>query len=241
MRARLVILLAVGGVALAVAAQALADLPPDQVLPEDGAQFTAQPGQITFQASTTAIPSPAQMDFYISEDTQTNPVTGVLSNSINVVHGGSTGGDPPVYAASPNPNETWPVRPGTYYWQAVYHDCDQSLPPDCFNESTTIRSLTINPLPAAAVTSASQVETFLDHHPRRRTRNRKVMFHFSSNVAGASFRCLFAKGWADCKSPHTFRHLKPGRYKFEARAVVNGLDDPTPVSWVFRVLRRDRD
>lgn len=177
------------------------------------------------------------MDFYLSDEPPQFGPNGVISNSFNVLHGGSNGGDPAVYAASPSPNADWPKKPGTYYWQAVYVDCTQDL--DCFNQSTTTPSFTINPLPAAAVTSATQVETFLDRHPRRRTQKRKVKFKFSSNVSGASFKCLFAKGWADCKSPHVFRHLEPGRYKFKARAVVNGLEDPTPVSWVFRILPRD--
>jgi hypothetical protein len=129
------------------------------------------------------------------------------------------------------------VQPGRHYWQAVYLDCFQDT--DCVNQSST-GTFTVNPLPAAAVKSSAQVDTFLDHHPRHRTRKRKVRFDFSSNVAGASFKCLFAQGWADCTSPHVFRRLKPGRYRFQARAVVNDLEDQSPVSWTFRVLRKRR-
>jgi IPT/TIG domain len=96
------------------------------------------------------------------------------------------------------------------------------------------------PPPAAAPTPASAPiapNTFLNRHPPHRTHKRKVTFRFSSNMSSAKFRCLYAQGWQPCRSPHTFRHLKPGRYRFQAQAVVNGVPDPTPASWTFRVLR----
>jgi len=236
MRARPAIVFAVAGLALVVAAQALAEPPanpPTRDLPQSDESF--QSGTpITFQA-TTAPPAQNEMDFYISSNPDTNS-KGVLSKNVDIVGGQLVSGDPitgTVHTAS------WSgEQPGTYHWQAVYIDCAQDLPPDCLNQSTT-GSFNITAIPAAAITSATQIETFLDRHPRRRTQKRRVKFRFSSNVAGASFRCLFARGWADCKSPHVFRHLEPGRYKFKARAVVNGLEDPTPVSWVFRILPRD--
>jgi hypothetical protein len=79
--------------------------------------------------------------------------------------------------------------------------------------------------------------TFLTKHPKRRTHKRRATFAFSSNVSGASFRCLYARGWGGCRSPKTFRHLKPGRYVFKVRATAHGLTDPTPAKWSWRVLR----
>jgi hypothetical protein len=80
-------------------------------------------------------------------------------------------------------------------------------------------------------------KTFLTHHPRRRTHKRRVAFAFDSNVNGAKFKCFDARGWGKCRSPHVFRHLKPGRYKFKVKAIVNGVADPTAVSFIFRILR----
>jgi IPT/TIG domain len=80
-------------------------------------------------------------------------------------------------------------------------------------------------------------DTFLTHHPRHHTHKRQVSFAFDSNMDGAQFQCLFAQGWAKCRSPHVFRHLKPGRYRFMAEAIVNGVADPTPASFTFRILR----
>jgi hypothetical protein len=232
-RTRLAIVVAIATFALAAARVALAEIPPTQVSPDDGAAFIAQPGQITFQAST-ASPGPTYMDFYVSRDTPQFDSNGVISNWIDHVHGLGSG-NPPLYAAGPNPDEVWPTRPGTYYWQAVYYDCTTG-PPDCFNESP-IRTLTINPRPASTAGPGNEPNTFLTRRPRHRTHKRKVTFAFSSDVAGAHFRCLYAEGWSHCRSPHTFRHLKPGRYKFKAQAVVNGVKDPTPALWVFKVLR----
>lgn len=237
MRARLIIPVAVGALALVVVAQAIALGEPNLVAPGNQASFQSG-SQISFSARPTNGAAPPQLNFYIWEDTPPAS-SGEPTGFADHFQGGPTIADPTLYAATPNPNKSVLEQPGTYYWQAVYHDCTQN-PPECFVRSLP-RSLTITPLPAAAVTSTTQIETFLDRHPRHRTRKHKVKFKFSSNVEGASFKCLFAKGWADCQSPHVFRRLKPGRYKFEARAVVNGLEDPTPVSWTFRILRRNPD
>jgi hypothetical protein len=231
MRAPLAIVIAIGTLGLVAATEALGDsIPPTQVSPADQVSFTAPADQIVFQASPPTGVTPTYMDFYISRDTAVDS-TGVFSNFIDHIHGG-----PSSYAARPSSDVNWPDRPGTYYWQAVYHDCAQA-PMDCFNESTTTRSFTINPRPASTVGPGNEPNTFLTRRPRHRTHKRKVTFAFSSDVAGAHFRCLYAEGWSHCRSPHTFRHLKPGRYKFKARAVVNGVKDPTPASWVFKVLR----
>ena len=47
---------------------------------------------------------------------------------------------------------------------------------------------------------------------------------------------LYAQGWTKCTSPHVFRHLKPGRFRFQVKAILNGVEDPTPASWFFKVL-----
>jgi hypothetical protein len=236
MRARLAIVIAIGTLGLVVAADALADSnPPTLQSPDNMVTLTAPANGLVFQAQAPAIanPSPNRMDFYISGVTDVDS-TGQLSNTIDDIRGGPSSGDPTIYAASPSSDANWTSRPGTYFWQAVYHDCIQA-PVDCFNESE-IRSFTIAPRPASTVGPGNEPKTFLDKHPRHRTHNRKVKFAFSSDVAGAHFQCLFAQGWAKCRSPHVFRHLKPGRYKFKARAVVSGVEDPSPASWVFKVL-----
>jgi hypothetical protein len=241
MRARLIIPISIGILALAVVAQALAavTLPTQQINPGDAATFTAG-DQIAFQASAEVTGTSDHMDFYIARDPTPGP-SGVFANFIDHFQSSTSvsgGGTPAnnIYSGSPGSDTVWPDRPGTYYWQAVYFDCAGVVPGDCFNESGT-RSLTINAKPASAVNSAEDLDTFLDKHPKHRTHKRKVSFFFSSNVSHAKFQCLYANGWAKCKSPHVFHHLKPGRYKFKVRAKANGVKDKTPASFVFRILR----
>jgi hypothetical protein len=344
-RARLAIVAAVGGLALAVVPEAPADPDPGPtpVAPVDGAVFTARADQITFQASTDVSPSPGRIDFYISRVNETGS-DGELSSPIDTFFAGPSADDPPVYEAGPGSDANWPNKPGTYYWQAVYHNCDH---PNCFSP---IRALTINPLPpptqispadgatipyggqrtfsvqdapsythdgtrlyiefsegtdlspdgtfadpdlvarptsvgegayeyrltqpftqapgtyywiverfdcsaegpddcyvtdgqirsftVAHPVAGSAPNTILTHHPARRTHRRRVRFAFTSSIPGASFQCFYTGGWSPCRSPQRFRHLKPGRYRFKVRAVANGKRDPTPASWLFRVVRR---
>ena len=247
MRARVAILFALGTLGLGVGTGALADSPslnpPTQISPADGTTFTAPADGIVFQASVPLVAAPSHLDFFISRGTAPDPTTGVLSPHIDDIQSGppsDPSSDPVTYAATPTADVNWPSRPGTYYWQASYHDCSQTAPDptDCENQSLgPPLSFIINPRPASSVTVANPPDTFLTDHPRRRIHKRRARFAFSSDVAGAHFQCLYAQGWAACKSPHTFRHLKPGRFRFQARAVVSGVEDPTPASWVFKVLR----
>ncbi len=241
MRARLIIFLTLGTAALVLAAQAPAavTLPTQQIGPADAASFTAG-DPIVFQASAEASGTSDHMDFYVARD-PTLSASGVFANFIDHFQGPVTGNDGGAtgnnfYSGSPGSDTLWPDRPGTYYWQAVYYDCTGVVVGDCFNESGT-RSLTINPKPASSVNSPADLNTFFDKHPKHRTHHRKVSFSFSSNVQGAHFQCFYANGWAKCKSPHVFHHLRPGRYKFKVRAKANGVKDKTPASFVFRILR----
>jgi hypothetical protein len=138
-RARLAIVAAVGGLALTGVPEALAD--PIPVAPLDEAKFTARADQITFQASTNASPSPGRIDFYISRVNATGS-DGVLSSPNDSFFAGPDAAVPPVYEAGPDSDANWPNKPGTYYWQPVYYNCDFA-DLNCFGP---IRSLTIDPL-----------------------------------------------------------------------------------------------
>jgi hypothetical protein len=230
MRIRLAILVAVATLTLGIAEQAFAAAPSPSS-PGDNAVLVAG-SPIVFSASSdpTAPTPPPRLDFYISKNASPDPV--VASSSYRISSGGFDGSG--VYSASSDPDLLG--QPGTYFWQAVNPDTTNcSLTMDC---NGPVQRFVIAPLPASAVTNASQVDTFLNKKPRHRTRHRKVKFTFSSNVDGAKFQCLFATGWEKCRSPHVFRHLKVGRYQFEVRAVVNGIEDTDPETWLFRVLRR---
>lgn len=70
----------------------------------------------------------------------------------------------------------------------------------------------------------------------------KAKFTFSSNADGAEFECSLrpkkkAPKFKGCKSPAKFK-LKPGKYRFEVRAVLAGTADPSPEAFAFKVVRK---
>jgi hypothetical protein len=123
---------------------------------------------------------------------------------------------------------------GTYHWIVERFDC--SAEPDCYVTNPEIRSFTVATPPPPP--PGHPPNTFLSRHPQHRTHKRKVKFAFTSNAKGASFQCFYTGGWAKCRSPQIFRHLKPGRYRFKVRAVAGGKKDRTPAIWLFKVVRR---
>jgi hypothetical protein len=67
-----------------------------------------------------------------------------------------------------------------------------------------------------------------------------LVFHFSSNEPGGSFRCqLDGKAFRVCAPPKSFGHLGPGRHRFSVKAIdAAGNEDPTPASTRFRIPER---
>ncbi len=67
----------------------------------------------------------------------------------------------------------------------------------------------------------------------------KVTFKFSSNEAGSTFLCkLDRKAFAKCKSPKTYKNLKPGKHKFQVKARdKQGELDPTPAVKKFKIKK----
>lgn len=83
-------------------------------------------------------------------------------------------------------------------------------------------------------------------------KRKKVSFGFESPDTGATFECRLRRlprkpiakaskpgAFGTCRSPWTYL-LKPGRYRFEVRAVLAGNADPTPVGRSFRIVRQIR-
>lgn len=64
-----------------------------------------------------------------------------------------------------------------------------------------------------------------------------VKVRFSSSEKGAKFECkLDRKPFKACKSPKTYKKLKPGKHVFKVRAVKGKDADPTPAKRKFKVL-----
>lgn len=86
-------------------------------------------------------------------------------------------------------------------------------------------------------TGSNPPQTLLGKHPPKTTRSTVAKFSFRTRTDGARFRCrLDGKPPASCRSPKTYRKLKPGRHTFKVWAAAAGLTDPTPAKFSWTVL-----
>ena len=75
------------------------------------------------------------------------------------------------------------------------------------------------------------------------SRKRRVTLEFKAIGRATGFQCELKRThhrrpearFRACESPKRYRHVKPGRYTFEVRAVRNRLKDPTPARKRFRI------
>lgn len=60
--------------------------------------------------------------------------------------------------------------------------------------------------------------------PKKTSSSTTATFKFKASVSGSSFECkLDSSRWASCKSPKTYKKLKPGTHTFQVRAKATGL------------------
>jgi hypothetical protein len=94
----------------------------------------------------------------------------------------------------------------------------------------------------ATYTHLGPPETTLTKTPKKRvlTKKRKdsVVFAFSSATAGARFECsVDGAAYRPCTSGQKLK-LDVGKHVFVVRASANGLVDPTPARYGFKIQRR---
>jgi len=66
----------------------------------------------------------------------------------------------------------------------------------------------------------------------------KATFKFTSSTKGAKFECKLDKQkFKACKSPKTYKKLKPGKHVFKVRAVKGKKVDPTPAKRKFKIVK----
>jgi CSLREA domain-containing protein len=81
------------------------------------------------------------------------------------------------------------------------------------------------------------LETTITKGPKGKIHSTTVKFKFVSNEKSAKFECkLDRKPFKPCKSPKTYRKLKPGKHVFKVRAVKGKEVDSTPAKRKFKVL-----
>jgi hypothetical protein len=95
------------------------------------------------------------------------------------------------------------------------------------------------PSPASGALDTTAPNTRIVRGPPRRTRARSATFRFRSTEPGSRFRCkLDKKAWRSCRSPKTYRRLRPGLHRFRVRAVDGaGNVDGSPAARKWRVRR----
>ena len=102
--------------------------------------------------------------------------------------------------------------------------------PSCTSEEVSWTATTPVPPP-----DKTPPKTKIKSGPKGHTNSSKAKFKFSSSEGGSKFFCkLDAKAWGSCKSPRTYKHLKPGKHTFKVRARDNAgnLDQsPAKRSW----------
>jgi hypothetical protein len=80
--------------------------------------------------------------------------------------------------------------------------------------------------------------TKINKHPHGRTDDRRAIYRFEADDAGATFDCrLDKKSYKRCESPEKF-HVKRGKHTFRIRATDGaGNGEEKPAKDAFRVIR----
>ncbi|HWN73256.1 MAG TPA: NosD domain-containing protein [Solirubrobacterales bacterium] len=75
--------------------------------------------------------------------------------------------------------------------------------------------------------------------PPKKTHKTTATFKFKATEGSATFQCkLDRKPFKPCRSPKTYKKLKPGKHVFKVRAIDKaGNVDPTPAKRKFTILR----
>jgi hypothetical protein len=106
--------------------------------------------------------------------------------------------------------------------------------------SQTVKYTVLSPAPPPPP-GPTEPNTILGSHPAKKIKTTKkkvkVKFSFSSDLAGATFKCKLDKAaFAPCTSPKSYK-VKAGKHKFSVEATKSGLTDPTPATFKFKVVR----
>jgi hypothetical protein len=107
-------------------------------------------------------------------------------------------------------------------------------PPPAITDIGAYELVPIAPPCAPPVTIPPPPGTYLQ---KATIHGRTASFRFGSLTSPPSgFECkLDAKRWSTCRSPRTYKHLKPGRHAFRVRAFGAGGTDATPVVRKFKI------
>jgi hypothetical protein len=91
--------------------------------------------------------------------------------------------------------------------------------------------------PPCKAQEATGVETEISKGPKKKTSKRTAKFKFDSPLPDATFECkLDSKKFKPCESPVKYKGLKPGKHKFQVRAIdASGNPDPSPDKYKWKI------
>jgi hypothetical protein len=83
-------------------------------------------------------------------------------------------------------------------------------------------------------------DTQITKQPKAKTTKTTAKFKFTSTEANSTFKCKLDKGaFEDCTSPQKYRHLDPGKHKFQVVATdAAGNPDASPAKAKFKILKK---
>jgi CSLREA domain-containing protein len=189
---------------------------------QSSAGGTAQPGA-TIRVFRKAVAEPGELESFLSEavaDGSGNwkvtypaatPVGTIVAATQTSVAGGTSELSTAAAAIDPVP----PKCPG-----------DPSCPPSAPPASQ----------PPAGLPSL-RPQTSILKGPKAKSAKTTVRFKFKSSDSGSTFQCKLDKGkFKNCRSPQTYKKLKPGKHVFQVRALgPTGLADATPAKRKFTI------
>ena len=74
--------------------------------------------------------------------------------------------------------------------------------------------------------------------PKAQSKSTTAKFKFKASEAGSTFQCKLDKGkFKSCKSPKTYKKLKPGKHVFKVRATDKAGNVGKPATKKFKVLK----
>jgi len=74
--------------------------------------------------------------------------------------------------------------------------------------------------------------------PKAKSKSTTAKFKFKANEAGSTFQCKLDKGkFKGCRSPKTYKKLKPGKHVFKVRATDKAGNVGKPATKKFKVLK----
>jgi glucose/arabinose dehydrogenase len=137
-----------------------------------------------------------------------------------------------------NAPATYPLNGKTYTWQS-WSD-GGAISHSIFARGTSIYTAVYTTPGEEGGGGGGTVKppnTLLGKHPPKTTHSRVAKFSFRASSAGARFSCkLDGKPKAACRSPKTYKKLKPGRHTFKVWASANGKTDATPAKFRWKIL-----